>query len=153
LIMPDRDALGEMPLGAFSPQTFIQPEVNGVPQEYFSDPFPTGLNAIAGKNNGRYTNLGDAVTFDQNYQRTPMADRLSLSVQRELPYRFVLDATGMVNYISHDQWTEQINMMDPNLTLQYGDLSKISVANPLYKWPQDGNPCPGIVCRATTVRL
>ncbi len=61
LIMPDRDANGEMPMGAFSPITSALPDVgNGIPQVSFSNPFPQGLTTAYGKERGRYTQLGDA---------------------------------------------------------------------------------------------
>lgn len=134
LIMPDRDANGEMPLGAFTPSTSALPDLTGIPQAYFSNPFPQGLTPAYGKAYGRYTQLGDPVTFDQYQQRTPISDRISISVQRELPLRIVADVTYLMNFVSRDQWTTQLNLADPNLSYTYGAALNASVNNPFYNY-------------------
>src|SRR4029453_9413426 len=96
LIMPDRDANGEMPLGSFTPVTNVLAAQNAIPQAYFKDPFPQGLTQAYGKTYGRYTQLGDAVTIDEYQQRPPISDRISLSLQRQLPWKFIADATYMI---------------------------------------------------------
>jgi hypothetical protein len=112
LIMPDRDANGELPLGAFTPVTNALPSLSGVPQAFLATPFPQGLTPAYGKQYGRYTQLGDPVTFDKYEQRPPISDRINLSVQRELPGRVVLDVTWFMNFVKRDQWTQQLNLMD-----------------------------------------
>ncbi len=134
LIMPDRDANGELPLGAFSPSTSVLPALSGIPQAYFSNPYPQGLTPAYGKSYGRFTQLGDAITIDQYEQRPPISDRINLSVQRELPSRIVLDVTYFLNFVSRDQWTEQLNLMDPRLTYKYGAALSATVTNPFYNY-------------------
>ncbi len=140
LIMPDRDANGELPLGAFTPVTNLLPEVapdsthGPVPQARFSDPFPQGLTPAYGKSYGRYTLLGDAVTFDQYNQRTPVSDRLTFSFQRELPFKIVADVTYLMNFVSHDQWTQQLNIADPRLSYTYKANLNKTVANPFLNY-------------------
>ncbi len=132
--MPDRDANGELPLGAFSPSTSVLPALSGIPQAYFSNPYPQGLTPAYGKSYGRYTQLGDAITIDKYDQRPPISDRINLSVQRELPSRIVLDVTYFMNFVSRDQWTQQLNQMDPRLTYKYGAALSGTVNNPFYNY-------------------
>jgi Carboxypeptidase regulatory-like domain len=134
LIMPDRDANGEMPLGSFTPVTSVLGAQNGIPQASFSDPFPQGLTSPYGKAYGRYTQLGDAVTIDEFEQRPPISDRFSLSLQHELPWKVILDATYMLNFVTRDQWTEQLNLADPRLTYKYGAALNAAVPNPFFNY-------------------
>jgi hypothetical protein len=134
LIMPDRDANGELPLGAFSPSTSANPLLTGIPQAFLANPFPQGLTLPYGKSYGRYTQLGDAITIDKYVQRPPISDRINLSIQRELPGRVILDITYMMNYVSRDQWTKQLNMLDPRLTNKYGAALSATVNNPFYNY-------------------
>jgi hypothetical protein len=124
--------------------------VNGVPQAYLSNPFPQGLTPAYGQSYGRYTQLGDAVTIDEYQQRTPISDRINVSVQRELPFRVVADATYLVNFISHDQYSQNLNLMDPRLTYTYGALIGQAVANPFYNYGTV-ETFPGALRRSPTV--
>jgi hypothetical protein len=134
LIMPDRDANGELPLGAFSPSTVVNPLLSGIPQSFLANPFPQALTAAYGKAYGRYTQLGDPVTIDKYRQRPPISDRINVSIQRELPARIVFDVTYLMNFISRDQWTKQLNLMDPRLTYKYGAALNTTVNNPFYNY-------------------
>jgi hypothetical protein len=134
LIMPDRDANGELPLGAFSPSTTANPLLSGIPQAYLANPFPQGLTPAYGKSYNRYTQLGDAITIDKYEQRPPISDRINFSIQRELPGRFVLDVTYLMNFVSRDQWTKQLNLMDPRFTYKYGAALSATVSNPFYSY-------------------
>jgi hypothetical protein len=134
LIMPDRDANGEMPLASFTPVTTVLGAQNGIPRAYFSDPFPQGLTPAYGKQYGRFTQLGDAVTIDEYEQKPPLSDRFSLSLQRQLPWRFIVDVTYLFNRVSRDQWTQQLNLMDPRLGFKYGAALNAAVPNPFFNY-------------------
>jgi len=158
LIMPDRDANGEIPMGLFSPTTFLQPAVSyGVPQAHFSDPFPQVLTQASGKKFGTATLLGDAVTWDQYEQKPPISDRINVSLQRELPGRIVVDATYMINFVSRDQWTVQENLMDPRLAYKYKTGLAERVNNPFYQYGGDSDAAklifPGPLRNSTQVTL
>ncbi len=150
LIMPDRDANGELPLGAFSPTTNVLPMLQGIPQAWFANPYPQGLTPAYGKSYGRYTMLGDAVTIDKYQQRPPISDRFNITVQRELPSHIVLDVTYFMNFVSRDQWTKQLNMADPRLTYKYGAALNATVANPFYNYGTV-DTFPGALRRQATV--
>jgi hypothetical protein len=146
----ERDTLGEIDLAAYSPITNVLPTLNGVPQAFFADPFPQGLTPAYGKQYGTYTNLGDAVTIDQYEQRTPISDRISVSVQRQLPGRIVADVTYFVNFISHDYYSKNLNQADPRLAYTYGAATTKSVANPFYNYGTV-DTFPGALRRQATI--
>jgi hypothetical protein len=152
LIMPDRDANGELPLGAFTPVTGVLPNLQGIPQAYFSDPYPQGLTPAYGKAYGRYTQLGDPVTIDKYEQKPPISDRINISVQRELPGRIVADVTYLMNFVSRDQWTKQLNQSDPRLSYKYGAELNKTVANPFYNYGTV-ETFPGALRRQSTVSV
>jgi len=152
LIMPDRDANGELPLGAFSPTTNALPMLSGIPQAFFANPYPQGLTPAYGKQYGRYTQLGDAITVDKNQQRPPISDRINISVQRELPSHIVLDVTWFMNFVTRDQWTKQLNLMDPRLTYKYGAALNATVANPFYNYATV-DTFPGALRKQATVSI
>jgi hypothetical protein len=104
LIMPDRDANGELPMGAYSPTTSALPDVGNVPQVRFSNPFPQSLIDAYSKKHDRYTQLGDSIIIDEHQQKPPISDRINLSLQRELPGRIVADVIYLINFVSRDQW-------------------------------------------------
>ena len=152
LIMPDRDANGELPLGAFTPVTNALPSLAGIPQAFLSNPFPQGLTPAYGKSYGRYTQLGDPVTIDKNEQKPPISDRINLSVQRELPGKIIADVTYFMNFVSRDQWTQQLNMMDPRLSYKYGAALNATVANPFYNYGT-AETFPGALRRQASVSV
>lgn len=134
LANPERDTLGEIDLGGFTPKTSAPAVLAGVPQSFLANPFPFGLDPITGKSYGRYTNLGSAVTTDKYEQRTPISDRISVSVQRELPGNFILDGTYFINFVSRDQFSVLPNLMDPRLSYTYKSALSASVSNPFYNY-------------------
>jgi hypothetical protein len=146
----ERDTLGEIDLAAYSPITSITPIANGIPQAYLNNPVPQGLTPAYGKAYGTYTQLGDAVTIDEYVQRTPVSDRINLSVQRQLPARVVADVTYFVNFISHDQYSRNLNQMDPRLSYKYGTALTTTVANPFYNYGTV-ETFPGALRRQSTV--
>lgn len=152
LANPERDTLGEIDLGGFSPTTAVPAIVAGVPQAYLASPFPNGLDPITGKSFGRYTNLGTTVTIDQYNQRTPISDRLNFSMQRELPGKFVLDATYFINWVSRDQYSLNLNMADPRLSYTYKAALSASVNNPFYNYGTQ-QTFPGSLRNTRTVTL
>ena len=130
----ERDTLGEIDLAAFNPMTNVTPNVNGIPVAFLANPFPQGLTPAYGKSYGRYTNLGDNVSWDEYDQRTPVSDRINVSLQREIPFRIVADATYFVNFISHDQYSQNLNLMDPRLRYTYGAYVDQAVPNPFFNY-------------------
>jgi hypothetical protein len=146
----ERDTLGEIDLAAFNPVTNVLSYVNGVPQAFLANPFPQGLTPAYGKSYGRNTNLGDNVSWDEYEQRTPVSDRINVSLQRELKWRVVADATYFANFISHDQYSQNLNLMDPRLRYTYGNYVDQAVPNPFYNYGTV-EQFPGALRRTATV--
>jgi len=134
MLVDQNDTMGQLDLGAFSPQTFVLPEVQGVPQARLSNPFPQGLTPAYGKRYGTYTGLGDNVRWDEYQQRPAISDRMSFSVQREVWGRTILDASYLINLISRDGYTKNLNMMDPRLSFQYAAQLSQAVPNPFFNY-------------------
>jgi hypothetical protein len=152
LANPERDTLGEIDLGGFTPRT-AAPSVNaGVPQSYLANPFPFGLDPITGKTYGRYTNLGTAVTVDEYEQRTPISDRFNFSVQTRLPGNFIVDSTYFINFVSRDQYSVNLDMSDPRLSYNYKTALSATVNNPFYNYGTTAT-FPGSLRNTRTVSI
>ncbi|MEN6604785.1 MAG: hypothetical protein ABFD86_20415, partial [Bryobacteraceae bacterium] len=112
--------------------------VQGIPQTYLADPFPSGVNplqATVGKSYGAYTNLGNTVRFfDQNY-RAQINDRINIGIKTEIPLHFTVDATWFMNFgrhVQHDNVDQ--NLADPNLYYTYKAKLAVAVPNPFYNY-------------------
>jgi hypothetical protein len=80
--------IGELPYPGFSGRTNAAPVLEGIPQAYWSDPFPASnpLIPVLGKTLGRYMNLGGDVSTDAIF-RPNLNDRINVTVQREFSIR------------------------------------------------------------------
>lgn len=128
------DLLGTIFYG-FNNYTGAPPAVQGVPQMQLSNPFPASNPVIPayGKSLGRYTGLGDNLSFVTPDRPRQTSNRLNLSIQRELPSAIVLDVTYYLNLSNFVFDTSRnINMVDPNIAYQFKDAVNQSVANPFY---------------------
>ena len=111
--------------------------LTGIPQTSLSNPFPSGnpLQPIPGQSLGRYTNLGDSVTWDDQNMSTGVNDRYNLSLQRQLPGNMLVDGTFFM-ILSHNlPYNALENLADPNLTYYYKAQLSATVANPFYNNP------------------
>jgi hypothetical protein len=134
MLVNENATMGQLDLGAFSPTTPILPELQGVPQVTLSNPFPQGVTPATGKRYGTYTSLGDAARWDQYEQRPAISDRFSLSLQREVFARTILDVSYLLNFISRDGYTRNFNLMDPRLSYKYRDELTRTVPNPFFNY-------------------
>ncbi len=112
-----RDPLGDFvdAYTGYATTTFAPPLQTGKPQVFLSNPYPSS-NPVQQPTNqtlGRYTNLGNPVSFDEFRQRPPINDRFNLSYQREVWNRIVLDFTYFFNYGTNLPYTIDLNMADP----------------------------------------
>jgi hypothetical protein len=128
--------IGALPYPGFSGRTDAAPVIEGRPQAYWSDPFPASnpLIPVLGKALGRYTNLGGAVSTDFEDFRPNVNDRFNVTVQREVAWKFVVDATYFAN-VGHDlPYTRNLNMMDPQLSYTHKTLLNQRVNNPFFNY-------------------
>ncbi len=126
----------------------------GIPQSVLSNPFPSSnpLLPIPGQSLGRYTQLGDSVTWNDQNMQTAVSDRYTLSLQRQLPWNMVADATFFM-LLSHDMpYSENLNMANPELSVQYQSALTQTVANPFYNYLTP-NLFPGPLRNQKTVAI
>lgn len=110
--------------------------VQGVPVMRLRDPWPAAYPLVQTKQRalGRYTSLGDSITYlpDERTRRRggPLPN---LSFQRQLPTGVVIDLTYYFNR-SNFQWdlTRDLNMVDPRIAYQYKAATNVQVNNPFY---------------------
>ena len=121
--------------GSFSYYNGAYPLVQGVPVMKLRDPFPSAYPIIGTyqKSLGRYTSLGDSVTYMQDNRTRQHSDRFNFSFQRQLPTGMVVDVTYYLN-LSNFAWdlTRDLNMVDPRIAYQYKAATNVNVANPFY---------------------
>ncbi len=120
---------------SFTNYTGAPPLVLGVPQMQLQNPFPATNPVIPayGKTLGRYTGLGDSLSYIKPSRPHQNSDRINFSVQRQLPTGVVVDVTYYLNFTSFvNDTTRNINMIDPNIAYQFKDAVNQSVPNPFY---------------------
>jgi hypothetical protein len=131
-----------LPKYGYSQTTNALGPQEGKPRTYISDPFPTTNPLILppGNSLGRYTQLGDSMSWYAPDTKTPINDRINFSVQRQMPLRIVTDATFFMNFGHNVQdpsmwggnYDRSVNMVDPNLYYTYKGALDQAVPNPFY---------------------
>ena len=100
-----------------------------------SNPYPQGLLTPTGSKLGLSTFLGQSVTFVNPDRVIPRVQQFSLGVQRELPFRTVLEVSYVGSRSQQLDVSQQLNAVTTAQLLQYGgnfnspNLTN-SVANP-----------------------
>ena len=153
-----RDPLGDFveQYTGYTTTSFVLPNVNGVPQQRLSNPFPSNLNPVqqdVGQSLGRYTNLGNSFTLDALEQKPPVNDRFSFSYQREVWGRIVLDLDYFLNAGHNLPATVDLNMADPEFSYTVArSVLNTQVNNPFFNilTPQQ---FPGTLRNSRTVSV
>ncbi|MDP2995844.1 MAG: TonB-dependent receptor [Bryobacterales bacterium] len=121
--------------GSFSYYTGAYSAVQGVPVMNLKNPFPSEYPVVPTyqKTLGRYTSLGDSVTYMAANRTRQHSDRFNVSWQRQLPTGMILDVTYFLN-LSSFAWdlSRDLNMVDPRIAYQYKAATNVQVANPFY---------------------
>ena len=120
----------------FKAVTGAYPAVLGIPQMRLRDPFPASTPVVPAykKSLGRYTGLGDALSYSARNRPRSYSDRLNVSVQRQLPQGMVLDVTYYFNHTNQLICAFNVNQIDPRVAYQYKDAINRSVPNPFYNY-------------------
>ena len=158
---------GGLPTNGFSQTTPVLGPLQGTPRALLSDPFPTAgadPNPVilpVGSSLGRYQDLGNSVSFwNGKILKTPMNDRMNVTIQRQAPYRIFTEATFFTMFEHNAQdpsmwggaYTYNLNLMDPNLAYKYQGRTDQAVANPFYNLlPAD--KMPGVLRTQPTVSV
>lgn len=113
------------------------PLLQGVPQQSFSNPFPSSnpLLPILGKNAGTTIGRGQngaLLWYKQDFTKA-YNDRINISFQRQLPGQIVVMASYFHNF-GHQLYNKSLNTIDPNLELKYQNTLNQNVPNPFYHY-------------------
>lgn len=129
------NTLGDIPMFGFHQRTDVAPSVEGIPGASLSNPYPASNPIImpVGKSRGRYTNLGDAVNWNNQDLRTTTNDRINVSLQRQLPFGYSFAGTFFTNIGRDLPYSKALNMSDPALSYQHKGLLTQAVPNPYYQ--------------------
>jgi hypothetical protein len=116
--------------------TGAYPAVQGVPQMRLRDPFPASSPIVPAyeKRLGRYTSLGDSLSYVAANRPRSYSDRLNFSFQRQLFAHTVLDVTYYLNFSSQNIGGYNINQVDPRVAYEFKDATNIAVANPFFNF-------------------
>lgn len=112
------------------------PTLQGVPQVFLNDPFPSTHPLVPpiGKGYGANTGLGDSLEWANPNRTLPTIDRFNIGIQRQLPRQFVLDVTYFLNRGHNLPYSKNVNLTDPSLWYRYGPQLEQSVDNPFYNF-------------------
>jgi hypothetical protein len=126
----------------------------GVPQETFSNPYPSNnpLNPILGRSSGAQLGVGGSslVWYPQNLQK-PYNNRFNISFQHELPGQIVVSGTYFLN-LGDRSYTAELNGANPSLLLANENSINNSVSNPFYHY-LNTTQNPGPLYNEPTVSL
>jgi hypothetical protein len=111
--------------------------LQGVPQQTIADPYPKSSNPLLPiLGTGYGTNLGRGgqklLWYPLNDHKA-RNDRINVNFQRQVPGQIVLSATYFLN-IGNQQYTKNLNNIDPKLQQQYQNSLNQQVDNPLYNY-------------------
>ena len=130
------DVLGSTPVPGFGADTPLTPNVDGVPAQRLSNPFPAGVNPVippVGKGDGRYTLMGATAAWDNRDSRTAINDRFNFTIQRETMARFLVEATYFFNIGRDRPYNFDLNQVNPQITNREGASLTRQVANPFFQ--------------------
>jgi hypothetical protein len=127
----------------FSQSSNAEGFLAGKPTSFLSNPFPQGLTPITGNSLGIYSQLGDTVYWNRQDMHPPLSDRFDVSLQRELPWRFVAEINDLFHYGSNMQpmgvadggsYLQNYNIVDPAIRVDPANAAALSasVPNPYY---------------------
>jgi hypothetical protein len=137
----------------FALQTNVPAPVLGIPQMSLDNPFPSSypLPSLPGKTLGQYTGVGDNLSWINQNRPRQYVNRLSGSLQRELPFGVVAELTYFLNRFNAPA-SRNINQVDPRIAYTYKGATNVSVPNPFYQLLPP-NEMPGALRNQPTVPL
>ncbi len=138
----------------FKNVTGAYPAVLGIPSARLRDPFPASQPVVPAyeKSLGRYTSLGDSLSFVAQNRPRSYSDRINFSFQRQLPQNILLDVTYYLNFTGQLVGGFNVNQVDPRVAYQYKDATNKAVPNPFYNF-STVDKFPGALRYQRTVAL
>jgi hypothetical protein len=137
----------------FSQTTNPLPNIEGRPQAFLSNPFPSDRNPIQapiGKGLGAFTNVGNAGVWPSQNFKAQINDRYNLTIMREIPYSFKVDGTWFINVGRYVPHSIEANMADPNWNYTLKAQLSQNIANPFLNYGTTRN-FPGVLRNPTQV--
>jgi hypothetical protein len=129
-----RDTLGDFvnQYTGYAQTTTTLGLANGRPQQALADPYPANnpVQEGTGQELGRYTGLGNAVSYDQYQIRPQLNDRINVGFEKQIFAGIIFDASYFFNRGTRVPYTLNLNMRDPAFTSEYGALLNTRVPNP-----------------------
>ena len=118
----------------YSLETTAASPVLGVPQMHLDNPFPPSypIQPVLGKSLGQYTGLGNSLAWFAADRPRQQTDRLSFSVQRQIPGGMVADVSYYVNRANAVS-SRNLNQVDPRIAYTNKAATNVSVLNPFYQ--------------------
>lgn len=149
-IVPSEYNFTSAPVPGFEDVNFVEPPyfgmvgyqvplgtLEGVPQETFSNPFPSSTNPLVpipgpagGTNVGRG---GESLMWFPNNFKKAYNDRLDINLQRELPWHIMGSFTWFFNF-GHELYNKELNAINPELEVKYQTALDVTEPNPFYKY-------------------
>jgi hypothetical protein len=129
-------SLGSLYMPGFNQDTYTSSVFEGIPSAKFADPFPATNPLIMpiGKGYGTYTGMGGDLRWSLQDVTSATNDRINISLQRDIAYQIVLDATYFMNFGANNTYDARPNLSDPTLSYQYkAELSR-RIDNPFYNY-------------------
>lgn len=120
----------------FKNVTGAYPAVLGVPQTRLREPFNSAFPVVPAyeKSLGRYTSLGDSLSYVAANRPRSYSDRINFSFQRQLAQSMVLDLTYYLNFSNQLIGSYNINQVDPRIAYEFKDATNRAVANPFFNF-------------------
>jgi len=129
-------------------------QLQGIPQETFSNPYPANnpLNPILGRNSGSQLGVGGSslVWYPQSLQK-PYNNRFNVTFQHEFPGQIVFSGTYFLN-LGNRTYTQELNGVNPQFLLNNETTINNTVANPFYHY-LDSTQNPGPLYNEPTVSV
>jgi hypothetical protein len=135
----------------YSQQTALQQDTLR-PITSIDNPFPNGLTAISGNQNGLATGVSSSISFIDPERDAPRVHQYSVDMQRQLPGDMSFGVTYMGSTGSHLTWgtSVNINQVDP----RFIGLNNVNGVNELTRTipnPFFGNPAAGAFASRQTI--
>jgi len=132
----DLDVLGSTPVPGFGAVTPVVENLEGVPRQRLSDPFPAAINPVVmpvGKGDGRYSMMGGAAEWDKRDLITGVNDRFNATLQRDTVARFLVETTYFFNLGRDRPYALNLNQVNPDIINQQKAALTRQVSNPFYQ--------------------
>jgi hypothetical protein len=102
---------------------------NATPANSLSNPYPSGLLQPSGSANGLGTLMGTSITFSDPQRTIPYNLQFSFGVQRQLPLKFVADASYVGSRTREVEVSQNVDAVS-TANLALGTKLNTTVANP-----------------------